>query len=259
MRASTAGPLVDSIEHLRNVEMDCASNSAELHETRLELLKNPDNLPGIELRSSLHKLQRLAAIENYDETRCDQTLDALTSTTQVPTLRLVGLSLVPPYTRPGWDEALSRTPQAAREDWRAVGEERRFDPGDANADFVRFAEWAMFLVERMHSKNIPIGAGTDTPIGIAIPGYSLHSELDMLVRAGLTPLEALEAATLRPAEWFALEGILGSVDVGKRADLVLLDANPLDDINNTKSIAMVVSKGVAFSKEQLAAILESPQ
>ena len=257
MRASTAGPYVDSIEHLRNIEMDCANNSAELHETRLEALKNPDNLSGIELRASLHTLQRLPAIANYDEARCDQTLEALASTTQVPTLRLIGLSLVPPYTRDDWEDGLSRTPQAAREDWRAIGEERRFDRGDANGPFIEFAEWAMFLVERMNAKGIPIGAGTDTPIGVAIPGYSLHSELDMLVRAGLSPLEALEAATLQPARWFSLDGVMGSIDVGKRADLVLLDANPLDDINNTRSISMVVSKGEVYSKEQLAAILES--
>lgn len=251
MRASTAGASVDSIEHLRNIEMDCASNSAELHETRLEHMKNPENLSGFELRSSLHSLQRLPAIANYDEVRCDQTLAALKETTQVPTLRLIGLSLVPPYSRNDWDDALARTPQAAREDWRAVGEAREFDVGDANSDFLEFADWAMFLVERMHSQDIPIGAGTDTPIAVAIPGFSLHSELDMLVRAGLSPLEALESATLRPARWFSIDDRAGSIDVGKQADLVLLNANPLDDINNTKSIHTVVSKGLALSKGAL--------
>ena len=232
--------------------MDCASNSAELHETRLELLENPEDMSGYELRASLHELQRLPAIANYDEKRCDQTLEALSATTQVPTLRLIGLSLVPPYSRDDWDDALSRMPEAVREEWRAVGEERRFDRSDTNAPFIEFAEWAMFLVERMNSKNIPIGAGTDTPLGVAIPGYSLHSELDMLVRAGLSPLEALESATVRPAQWFALDGVLGTIDVGKRADLVLLDANPLDDINNTKLISAVVTKGQYLTKQQLA-------
>jgi imidazolonepropionase-like amidohydrolase len=62
----------------------------------------------------------------------------------------------------------------------------------------------------------------------------------------------LESATLRPAQWFALDGVLGTVDVGKRADLVLLDANPLDDINNTKLISAVVTKGQYLTKQQLA-------
>ncbi len=80
MRARVAGASVDSIEHLRNIEIDCASNAAELHETRLQLLRNPDGMPGAELRSSLHSLQWLPAIDAYDEEQCDQTLAALKST-----------------------------------------------------------------------------------------------------------------------------------------------------------------------------------
>lgn len=259
MRARIAGPQVDSMEHLRNIEMDCASDAAELHETRMELLKNPDNLSGFELRSSLHSLQRLPAVANYDEAECEKTLAALAATTQVPTLRLIGLSLVPPYARSDWEDALARTPVAAREEWRVIGEERQFDLNDSNMPFVQYAEWAMFLVERMHAKGIPLAAGTDTPIGVAVPGYSLHSELDMLVRAGLSPLEALAAATLQPAKWFSLDGILGSIDEGKRADLVLLDANPLDDINNTKRIHTVVSKGIAYGQVELLALVEAAQ
>lgn len=106
-----------------------------------------------------------------------------------------------------------------------------------------FAEWSLFLTERMHSAGVPFGAGTDVPINLSVPGYSLHSELDMLVRAGLTPMEALEAATLEPAKFFGLEAEMGSITEGQVADLVLLDANPLDDINNTKRISRVISKG----------------
>lgn len=259
MRARTAGANVDSIEHLRNIEMDCAANAAELHETRLTHMNNPESLSGFALRSSLHELQRLPAIANYDEATCDQTLVALSATTQVPTLRLIGLSLVPPYSRNDWNDALLRTPQSARAEWRAIAEARQFDGGERNEPFVEFAEWAMFLVERMHQRGIPIGAGTDTPIGVAVPGFSLHSELDMLVRAGLSPIEALASATLRPAEWFSLEDEMGTIDVGKRADLVLLDANPLDDINNTRSIDTVVSKGKAYSRTELLYLVKVAQ
>ena len=121
MRAGIAGPSVDSIEHLRNIELDCAANAAALHETRLEAMKNPDGLSGFELRSSLHNLQRLPAIENYDEARCDETIAALRSTMMVPTLRLNSLSLAPPYARDDWADALSRVPDAVREDWAASG------------------------------------------------------------------------------------------------------------------------------------------
>jgi len=95
----------------------------------------------------------------------------------------------------------------------------------------------------MHDAGVPFGAGTDVPINLSVPGYSLHSELDMLVRSGLTPLEALESATLVPAKFFGLEDTMGAIAEGQVADMVLLDANPLDDINNTKQIAQVISKG----------------
>ena len=89
-----------------------------------------------------------------------------------------------------------------------------------------FARWSLFLVERMHRAGVPIAAGTDTPISFAAPGYSLHSELEMLVQAGLSPLEALRSATVRPAEFFGLASEMGTVEEGRLADLVLLSRNP---------------------------------
>ncbi len=239
MRASEAGPFVDSIEHLRNIEMDCAGNSAELLSKRIELLQNPDGIPGAELRSLLHNLQRLPAVANYDQSVCDRTIAALADTMMVPTLRLNSITAAPPYLKEDWDEALARVPDAVQQEWSAQVATSRAAGGGATP----FAEWSLFLTRRMHEAGVPIGAGTDTPINISIPGYSLHSELEMLVRAGLSPLEALGAATLKPAEYFSLDAILGSIEVGKRADMVLLDANPLDDIRNTKRISLVISKG----------------
>jgi imidazolonepropionase-like amidohydrolase len=107
----------------------------------------------------------------------------------------------------------------------------------------------------MHQRGVPIGAGTDTPIFLGIPGYSLHGELEQLVASGLSPLEALRAATLRPAEFFGIENDIGTVDPGKRADLVLLDANPLSNIANTRRITGVISKGRFYAPAELAAEL----
>lgn len=253
MRASTAGPSVDSIEHLRNIEMDCASNTPALHEERIERLKNPGNLPGAELRSSLHSLQRLPAIANYDEARCDQTLEALASTLQVPTLRLLAMGLAPPWQRDDWDEALSRLPAAAAAPWLETTLERRTNP--PQDEDTTYGEWGLFLTGRAHAAGVPIGAGTDTPIGLSVPGYSLLSELEFLVRAGLSPLEALKSATVRPAEFFSIENQLGTIDVGKRADLVLLDADPLEDIANTRKVFTVVTRGRVLTKSDLQAAL----
>lgn len=239
LRARNAGPLVDSIEHLRNIEMDCATDAEALHETRLRRLQNPEGLSGAELRASLHSLQRIPAIENYDEAECDRVIAAMQSTVMVPTLRLNSFDLAPPYARPDWEEALARLPVDVAADWREQAASRPSRPGTD----TRFADWSVFLTGRMHRAGVPIGAGTDTPISLSVPGYSLHSELQMLVRAGLSPLEAIEAATLEPARYFSLEGEMGSIEAGRKADMVLLDADPLADIGNTKRIAVVISKG----------------
>jgi cytosine/adenosine deaminase-related metal-dependent hydrolase len=254
MLAGTAGPPVDSIEHLRNIELDCASNAAELHETRLEILKNADGLPGADLRSALHDLQRLPAIAAYDEARCDRVIDSLTSTIQVPTLRLAAMNLAPPSGKPDWNEALSRIRQDARQEWVASAAELAANPGDA---FTEFGKWARFLTGRMHQRGVPIAAGTDTPILLAIPGYSLHAELEQLVASGLSPIEALRAATVRPAEFFGIENEIGTIDPVKRADLVLLDANTLFDITNTRRISGVISKGKLYDPAALATELRN--
>ena len=239
MRARDAGPRVSSIEHLRNIEMDCAAGAEKLHRARLALLQNDEGISGAALRTAMHSEQRLPAIGDYDEAQCDIVIAALQDTVMVPTLRLNSFVLLPPWQRPDWQEALSRLPTNVSRDWQTQAERRRSSP----AGDPLFANWSMFLTNRMHDAGVPFGAGTDVPINLSVPGYSLHSELDMLVKAGLTPLEALEAATLEPAKFFGLEGDMGAIAEGQVADMVLLDADPLEDINNTKRIVMVISKG----------------
>ena len=239
MRASVAGPQVDSIEHLRNIELDCAANADELLIDRIRQLENPKGLSGAELRASLHSAQRLPAIRNYDEFQCSQTIKSLSKTLMVPTLRLNSIALNPPYEKDDWNDALSKLPTSVQAQWFLEGERRKAAPtGD-----LTFAEWSLSLTKQMYESGVPFGAGTDVPINLSIPGYSLHSELEMLVRAGLTPIEAIAAATLKPAQYFSLEETMGTIDVGKRADMVLLDADPLNDIQNTKRISLVISKG----------------
>ena len=85
--------------------------------------------------------------------------------------------------------------------------------------------------------------GTDTTAPFVVPGLALHEELGLLVEAGLTPAEALRAATLGPAQCLKTDDRLGTVEAGKLADLVLLRKNPLDDIRNTRTVAAVVVGG----------------
>lgn len=240
LTASRAGPSIGSMEHIRNVELDCASDWETLHETRKKLLLNNTQLSGYALRSSLHELQRIPAVQDLDEDRCKHVLSTLAETIQVPTARLNTIALNPVFEREDWPEALRFMPEEIREAWRGTPD---WLPADKAQRDTTFARYTMSMIGRFKRSGVPIGAGTDTPIARAIPGYSLLNELEILVDAGLTPLEALESATVRPAEFLSLQHELGTIEVGSRADLVLLEANPLDDINNLRRIEKVVSRG----------------
>ena len=98
-------------------------------------------------------------------------------------------------------------------------------------------------------------AGTDTPFPFCVPGFSLHDELKLLVKAGLSPMEAIQAATYNPAVYWGMAGSTGTVETGKRADLILLRANPLDDIGNTTQIEAVVSNGHYYPRQELDNLL----
>jgi len=248
MRARDVGPQVQSLEHLRNLELDCAADPEALLAERRERLANPEGLSGGDLRSSLHRLQRLPAIAAYDEANCAAVLESMERTIQVPTLRLNAMSLQSPFERDDWGAVLDKLPPEIGEQWRAVADSRQQRGGEPD---TTFAAWSLHLVGLLHDAGVPIGAGTDTPLAFAAPGYALHSELELLVRAGLTPLEALEAATVRPAEFFGLAHEMGTVQAGSLADLVLLSGDPLADISNTRTVEAVVSKGVLLSRAQL--------
>ena len=98
-------------------------------------------------------------------------------------------------------------------------------------------------------------AGTDTGDPYTIPGATLHDELEQLVAAGMTPHQALQAATIEPARFLEWDEQMGTIEKGKVADLVMLDANPLEDIRNTRRIAGVFARGRYFSRLDLDALL----
>jgi imidazolonepropionase-like amidohydrolase len=120
----------------------------------------------------------------------------------------------------------------------------------------RFVEKELEVVNAMHRAGISFLAGTDTPPGVYVfPRFSLHEELQRFVAAGFTPMEALQTATLNPAKFLGMDDRLGTIEKGKLADLVLLDANPLEDIRNTQKIAAVVVNGRYLSRADLDKML----
>ena len=116
----------------------------------------------------------------------------------------------------------------------------------------KFVAHELDIVRKLHAAHVPFLAGTDTPAGVdVIPGISLHLELQRFVVAGFSPLEALQTATLAPADFYGRRNDFGTVETGRIADLVLLDANPLEDIANTRKIAGVIADGHYLSQHDL--------
>jgi hypothetical protein len=112
------------------------------------------------------------------------------------------------------------------------------------------------LVGLMFRSGVPIMAGTDAGNPYCFPGFSLHDELARLVESGLTPLGALQAATIGPAKFMGRAADLGTVEPGKAADLVLLGADPLADIHNTGKILGVWLEGKYFDQAALKKLLD---
>ena len=103
------------------------------------------------------------------------------------------------------------------------------------------------IIEALHRGGVPIVAGTDQ----TVPGFSLYREIELYQQAGFTPLEALQAATIVPARAMKVEAESGSIEVGKRADLDVLDANPLDNIHNVRTVRAVLADGVLYDPRPL--------
>jgi hypothetical protein len=119
---------------------------------------------------------------------------------------------------------------------------------------ARVAATAGRAVGDLHAGGARVLAGTDAFDGFVLPGFSLHQELALLVQAGLSPVEALRAATVEAARYFD-DRQAGTIAPGMRADLVLLDADPRTDIANTRRIRAVVTRGKAYDRQRLDALL----
>jgi cytosine/adenosine deaminase-related metal-dependent hydrolase len=252
MRARDVAPQVQSLEHLRNYEMDCVSEPEIWLAARQQQLANTANEPGNVLRTRLHELQRLTAISNEDPEVCAEMTEALKATVSVPTLRMNSMDLHIPFMREDFDQAMQMIPPSVQQEWEAAHTAllASEEPVDTT-----FAEWSLRRTGELHAAGVPIAAGTDTPIGWSIPGYSLHTELEQYVQVGMTPLEALHSATVAPAEYFGLEDEMGQLQVGFIADAVLLTGNPLENIIDTRRVQAVINRGALLTRAQLDSLI----
>jgi imidazolonepropionase-like amidohydrolase len=184
---------------------------------------------------------------------CARLLDTLRArgTALVPTLVVLRVKAILDDSSLVLDPRLATVPSLVRSAWDGIRSGKLGRPPDywreKRARF--FGELA--LTGAAFLAGVPLLAGTDAGALYTYPGSSLHDELAQLVRAGLTPAAALRAATLGPAEFLGATDSLGTVAVGRVADLVLLDADPLTDIKNTRRIAAVVLRGRLFARPAL--------
>ncbi|MEO8452067.1 MAG: amidohydrolase family protein [Gemmatimonadota bacterium] len=126
--------------------------------------------------------------------------------------------------------------------------------GDPNAR--RFVEIRDHVVKALYDAGVPLLVGGDSPQFFMVPGFSLHREMDSFREAGIPPYGVLQAATLNAARCLGLESEFGTVSVGKRADLLLLDSDPRSDLAQREHLAGVMTRGRWLSREALAASLE---
>lgn len=132
---------------------------------------------------------------------------------------------------------------------------------DSSLEFIQYLDSLITFHKEMvvafKNAGVPMVTGTDAGTSGIVTGFSLHDELAALVDAGLTNEEALFSATRLPAEWLEIEDNIGTIEINKSADLILLDANPLEDIKNTRTIKGVFVNGTWLDEEQIEKMLSN--
>jgi hypothetical protein len=242
--ASDAGQR--SIEHLDGIAIACSKKEQSL----IKELR-----PGRYLeKMNLY----VEALHSFDSAQCQALFAQFkkNSTWQVPTLTV--------HRSMGWmndshfttDSRLAYMSGDVRSRWQPENDFRfrRWPPTEFELHRGLFAADKQ-MVGIMFRAGVPLLAGTDAMNPFCFPGFSLHDELALLVESGLTPIAALQAATIRPAEFLARTEEFGAIAPGKRANLVLLAADPLVDIHNTTQIQAVWFEGKYFDHAALDAIL----
>jgi len=234
--ASDAGQ--KSIEHMTGILETCTSKEDEL--------RNKEWTPAV--------FEEMVA--TYDADKCQSLFKrfAKNGTYHVPTAVLHrGMAL---YDEPGFldDPIFEYVPKAMMKEW---SESPQLDRDhDLKLRKERF-NWLLDTIGKMYRAGVPIMTGTDNNNPYVVPGFALHYELELFVRAGLTPIQALQAATVNPAKYLGLTRSNGSIEKGKVADLVMLDADPLVDIKNTRKIAAVMINGKLLDRSELDKMLET--
>ncbi|MGH9748033.1 MAG: amidohydrolase family protein [Candidatus Acidiferrales bacterium] len=243
--ASNAGQ--KSIEHIvySSLAFDCSSEGSELRQKYLEAAKKHDDKTADALTEEARRTfspERAAALWQTFKSN---------GTWVTPTLFSIWENAHHPEDSPD-DPALAYLPQSLRKEWAPKPPTQQ--DKDAEAWWRPQFENDSKLTGEMNRGGVHLLAGSDSLDRYVFVGTSLHRELQMLVGAGLTPLEALRTATSNPTEFLAQKNA-GAISQGGRADMVLLDRDPTKDISNTQKIAGVVLRGNLLTRSNLDTML----
>jgi imidazolonepropionase-like amidohydrolase len=256
--ASEAGQ--SSIEHLTGILLACSSRENELRQQQIPA-PPPGETPAQEVVRQRKWQQEV--LDSYSREKADALFSNFVTkqTWQVPTFPLLlDLAYLTPGKVQANDPRLKYIPGNVRKIWEQGN--KGILANRTEADFAQRAELtkrSQAAVRDMNAAGVRMLAGTDSAAPNVFPGFALHESIADLVEAGLTPMKALQAATSAPAEFLDLSAQQGTITPGKRADLLLLDANPLDDIHNTQKIRAVIVNGKLLDRAALDAILEGAE
>lgn len=228
--------------------MGCSSESDTIRKNYAEMISRPP-LPFPDGLIAYFQLIRKAS-DSHNSEACSSTIRAYldAGVSVVPSL-INGLSRKNAAEIVADSVIMRLVPEAIRQEWMIMAGS---GPSQIISEIMRpVTEQSIENVKMLSDAGIIVLAGTDVGGPFLVPGRTLHDELSVLVNAGLSPLEALQAATLNPVRIFGLSDSLGSVAEGYKADLVLLEANPLENIEHVSLIAGVVLRGQYYDRESL--------
>ena len=255
--ASDAGQ--KSIEHLTGILTSCSSRESEIRQMDADRSKaQTGRMPD----QATIRAQTRMVLDSFNAEKANILFARLkrNKTWQCPTMTVLRsvASLDDATFRS--DPRLKYMPPAVTVPWDPTKDFRFKERTAEDFELSRLAfKKQVEIVGLMRRAGVGFIAGTDVLNPFCFPGFSLHDELALLVSAGLTPMEALQAATHNPARFLGKEKELGTVEKGKVADLVLLEANPLEDINNTRRINAVVLGGKLIPKSEVERMLATAE
>ncbi len=261
LEASAAG--IRSEEHLNNILLNASTDEVRLRRERVAMMYDPE-ITGAQRLRLLAWPMLAGLVDTYDEKKAEAVFQAFVKngTWQTPTLAILDGFVHEMDEHFVNDPRRRFLPKVWTDNWdpRVIYYLRDESPAEYEVLHQRMRMLLTRyrkLVGDMHRAGVELLAGTDTnPLNPVLPGWGLHQELVLLQESGLTNMQALQTATRNPARYFGILEETGTVEEGKSADLVLLDADPLEDIRNTQKINAVVMRGRYYSRTDLDGMLE---